>query len=53
MIDIDWVLKVVVIVMVISVLAYIIPGMALRAVKDFKRKYGKGKGEADVKKSKT
>lgn len=36
---------------VVAILAYIVPGMILRAIRDFKRKYGKG--EADVKDPKT
>jgi len=31
---------------VVAMLAYIVPGMILRAIRDFKRRHGKG--EADV-----
>ena len=47
--DAEWVWRVLFIFLAISVLAYIVPGMILRAIRDFTRKYGKG--EADVKKS--
>ena len=41
-----WFFKVVVIATAIGVLAYIVPGMALRAINDFFKR-GKEKGEAD------
>lgn len=44
--DWSWVWKTLIFSTAVAVLAYIIPGMILRAIRDFKRKYGKG--EADV-----
>lgn len=42
----DWVIKALFCAFIVAVMAYIVPGMILRAIRDFKRKYGKG--EADV-----
>lgn len=42
MISFDFISKSIVITVIICVCAYFVPGLVLRAIRDFKKRYGKG-----------